>query len=142
MTLRADTVRERLALVRTNLAVLAAAAAVPRERFLADRKEQWAAAYALQITVQALLDAGAHILSGHFKESPREYGEIVPLLARRGVLDASLGERPLKVTGFRNVLVHEYAAVDYALVHEKLGRLDDLADFAAALDAWLAAAGL
>lgn len=141
MTLRPDTVRERLALVRTNLAVLGATAALPRERFLADRKEQWAAAYALQTTVQALLDAGAHVLSGRFKESPREYGEIVPQLTRHGVLDGPLGERLLKVSGFRNVLVHEYAAVDYALVHEKLGQLDDLAEFAAALEAWLTAEG-
>jgi hypothetical protein len=44
MTLRPDTVRERLALVRTNLAVLGATAALPRDRFLADRKEQWATA--------------------------------------------------------------------------------------------------
>ena len=79
MTLRPDTVRERLALVRTNLAELRAGSTIPREKFLADRKEQWAAAYALQTTVQALLDAGAHILSARFKESPREYGEIVPL---------------------------------------------------------------
>jgi len=59
MTLRPDTVRERLALVRTNLAVVGATAALSRDCFLADRKEQWAAAYALQTTVQALLDAGA-----------------------------------------------------------------------------------
>ena len=142
MTLRPDTVRERLALVRTHLAVLGATAALPRDRFLADRKEQWAAAYALQTTVQALLDAGAHILSGRFKESPREYGEIVPQLVRHGVIDAPLGERLLKVAGFRNILVHEYAAVDYALVHEKLGQLDDLAAFAAALDGWLTAQAL
>jgi len=141
MTLRPDAVRERLALVRTNLAVLDDTAALPRDRFLADRKEQWATAYALQITVQALLDAGAHILSGHFKESPREYGDIVPQLVGRGVLDAALGERLFEVAGFRNILVHEYAAVDYALVHQKLGRLDDLAAFAAALEAWLSAQG-
>ncbi|HVO25817.1 MAG TPA: DUF86 domain-containing protein [Candidatus Margulisiibacteriota bacterium] len=142
MTLRPDTVRERLALVRTNLAVLDTMAGLPRDSFLADRKEQWAAAYALQTTVQALLDAGAHILSGHFKESPREYAEIVPQLVRHDVIDAPLGERLLKVAGFRNILVHEYAAVDYALVHEKLGQLADLAAFAAALDGWLTAQGL
>ena len=142
MTLRPDTVRERLALVRTNLAALADTAALPRERFLADRKEEWAAAYALQTTVQALLDAGAHILSGRFKESPREYGEIVPQLVGHDVIDAPLGERLLKVAGFRNILVHEYAAVDYALVHEKLGQLDDLLAFAVAIEDWLAAQGL
>jgi len=47
----------------------------------------------------------------------------------------------LKVSGFRDVLVHEYGTVDYALVHEKLGRLDDLAAFAAAIEAWLSAEG-
>lgn len=138
MTLRPDTIRERLALVRTNIAFLTATASLPRERFLADRKEQWATAYALQITVQALLDAGAHILSGYFKESPREYAEIVPQLARHEVIDAALDH----VAGFRNILVHEYGAVDYALVHEKLSRLDDLGDFAAAIEAWLAEQGL
>ena len=51
MTFRPDTVRERLALVRTNLAVLGATAVLPRDRFLGDRKEQWVAAYALQTTV-------------------------------------------------------------------------------------------
>jgi len=142
MTLRPDAVRERLALVRANLAALSAAAAVPRERFLADRREHWAAAYGLQMTAQALLDAGAHILSGRFKEAPKEYGEIVPQLTRRGVLDAALGERLAKISGFRNVLVHEYAAVDYAVVHDKLQRLDDLVAFAAAVESWLIREGL
>lgn len=137
MTLRPDTIRERLALVRTNLAILAATARLPREHFLADRKEQWATAYALQITVQALLDAGAHILSGRFKESPREYAEIVPQLARHAVIDAALGDRLLHIAGFRNILVHEYGTVDYALVHEKLGQLDELAALAAAIESWL-----
>jgi uncharacterized protein YutE (UPF0331/DUF86 family) len=141
MTLRPETVRERLALVRSNLEVLTAAAGLSRERFLADRKEQWAAAYGLQSTAQALLDAGAHILSGRFKEVPKEYGEIVPLLVRRGVLDAALGERLAKVSGFRNVLVHEYASVDYGVVHEKLQGLDDLVAFAAALERWLTTEG-
>jgi uncharacterized protein YutE (UPF0331/DUF86 family) len=141
MTFRADTVRERLALVRTNLAELRAMATTTLDAFLDDRRAQWAAAYALQTTVQALLDAGAHILSARFKESPRDYGDIVPQLARHRVLQAPLGERLAKVSGFRNILVHEYAAVDYTLVHEKLGQLADLEAFAAAIAAWLESQG-
>jgi len=142
MTVRPDTIRERLTLVRTSLAVLRTSAQLPRERFLAERTEQWAAAYGLQTTVQALLDAGAHVLSGRFKEAPKEYGDIVPRLVAHGVLDDALGQRLVGIAGFRNVLVHEYAAVDFALLHEKLGRLDDLEAFAAALDAWLCREGL
>lgn len=141
MTLRPDTVRERLVSVRTNVAILRTTAGLPRDTFLADRKEQWATAYALQITVQALFDAGAHILSGRFKDSPKEYAEIVPQLVRHGVIEAALGGRLVHIAGFRNILVHEYAAVDYALVHEKLAQLQDLTEFAAALEAWLTAQG-
>lgn len=99
MTLRPDTVRERLALVRSNLAVLGETAFLPRERFLADRKKQWAAAYALQITIQALLDAGAHVLSGRFSEALREYGDVVPGLLRHGVLEARAGGAALRYLG-------------------------------------------
>lgn len=141
MTLRPEAVRERLALVRGNLDTLSAAVALPRDRFVADRKEHWAAAYGLQSTVQALLDAGAHVLSGRFKETPKDYGDIVPRLASRGVLEAKLAERLAQVSGFRNVLVHEYAAVDFGLVHDKLQHLDDLRAFAAAIERWLVAQG-
>jgi uncharacterized protein YutE (UPF0331/DUF86 family) len=78
----------------------------------------------------------AHPLAA-FAESPPDYGDIVPALQRRGVLDAPLGERLQKLSGFRNILVHEYAAVDFALVHDKLNRLDELELFAAALEKWL-----
>ena len=142
MTLRPEVVRERLAFVRRNLAMLEPPAALPKEPFLADLKEQWAAAYGLQVTVQALLDAGAHVLGGWFREAPRDYGEIVPLLARHGVLTPELAQRLSGVSGFRNILVHEYGAVDFALVHDKLRRLDDLTAFAAALEGWLGAQGL
>jgi uncharacterized protein YutE (UPF0331/DUF86 family) len=141
MTLRPDTIRERLSLVRSNLAALRETATLPRERFLADRKEQWATAYALQVTVQALLDAGAHVLSGHFSEGLREYGDVVPRLLQHGVLEPQLAERLRGLSGFRNLLVHEYGTVDYGLVHEKLGRLDELAGFAAAIEEWLTTQG-
>ncbi len=142
MTLRPEAVRERLALVRSNLDTLSAAASLPRDGFIADRKEQWAAAYGLQSTVQALLDAGAHVLSGRFREAPNDYGDIVPRLAGCGVLEPALAGRLAQVSGFRNVRVHEYAAVDFGLVHDKLQHLDDLRAFAAALERWLAAQGV
>jgi uncharacterized protein YutE (UPF0331/DUF86 family) len=45
------------------------------------------------------------------------------------------------VAGFRNVLVHGYLSVDRAVVHEVLNaRLDDFAEFARLVDAFVAAA--
>ena len=91
--------------------------------------------------MQSLLDAGAHVLSGHFKQSPREYFEIVPRLVQEGVLEPELGERLRGISGFRNILVHEYGSVDYGRVHHKLSRLVDFSDFAAAIEDWLARQG-
>jgi uncharacterized protein YutE (UPF0331/DUF86 family) len=139
VTLRPDVVRERLAFVRQNLAALAQAAGLAKDRFLADRTQQWAAAYGLQVTVQSLLDAGAHVLSAAYQESPRDYGEIVRLLAQHEVLSIELAGALAGLSGFRNILVHEYGAVDFAIVHDKLRTLDDLIAFAAALERWLVA---
>ncbi len=86
MTLRPEVVRERLAIVRRNLRVLETPARMPRDAFVRDLREQWAAAYGLQTTVQALLDAAAHVLSARFAEAPRDYGEIVPLLELRNYI--------------------------------------------------------
>jgi uncharacterized protein YutE (UPF0331/DUF86 family) len=93
-------------------------------------------------TSQALLDAGAHILSGQFKEAPKDYSDIVPRLGACGVLEPALAGCLAQVSGFRNVLVHEYAAVDFGLVHDKLQHLDDLRAFAAALERWLVTQGM
>ncbi len=142
MTLRPEVVRERLAIVRRNLRVLETPARMPRDAFVRDLREQWAAAYGLQTTVQALLDAAAHVLSARFAEAPRDYGEIVPLLERNGLLDAAAAGKLAKLSGFRNILVHQYAEVDFGLVHDGLQRLGELADFAAALERWLVAQGL
>lgn len=64
MNLRADVVRERLALVRRNVAELERLAALGRPAFASNLREQWAAAYGLQTAVQALLDAGGARLVG------------------------------------------------------------------------------
>src|SRR5207245_2665538 len=82
-------------LARRDLAELRRAAALPREAVLGELRDQWAAAYGLQVTAQSLLDAGAHVLTATFSEAPRDYGEIVPALVRHEVLPPELGKRLL-----------------------------------------------
>lgn len=74
-------------------------------------------------------------------EGLREYGDVVPRLLQHGVLEPRLAERLQGLSGFRNLLVHQYGSVDYGLVHEKLARLDELAGFAAAIEEWLTEQG-
>lgn len=59
------------------------------------------------------------------------------LLARHKVLDTDLARPLANAVGFRNVLVHQYAAVDNDRVIAALDELDDLAGFVQQVSAWL-----
>jgi len=85
-----------------------------------------------------LFDTGNHILAAEFQEVPDEYREIPPRLAARGVISAATAARLDSLSGFRHVLVHDYASVDVRRVHAGLARLDDFEAFVADVESWLA----
>lgn len=91
----------------------------------------WAVEHGLQIAIQALLDVGNHILAVHGANGVEEYADILERLAERGVLPRDFAESIRGMAGFRNLLVHGYARVDLARVHEFLStRLGDFEAFA------------
>jgi uncharacterized protein YutE (UPF0331/DUF86 family) len=106
-----------------------------------DRKLQWAIQHGLLIAAEALFDAGAHILAGDLRESTDEYREIPERLLARGVIAAETARRLEGLSGFRSILVHEYADIDLGRVVLGLGRLDDLEAFVADVEVWLARTG-
>jgi uncharacterized protein with HEPN domain len=55
-----------------------------------------------------------------------------------GLLASSTAKRLDSLSGFRNVLVHDYAKVDVRRVHAGLARLDDFEAFVADVEMWLA----
>ncbi len=48
-----------------------------------------------------------------------------------------LAESLARAVGFRNVLVHQYATLDVAIVMNALERLDEFDEFVAAVGSWL-----
>jgi len=55
-----------------------------------------------------------------------------------GVLPADFARYLAPLAGFRNILVHEYLAVDWDEVYQTLHRLEDLERFAELTRRWLA----
>jgi hypothetical protein len=53
------------------------------------------------------------------------------------VLSADLADHLRRAVGFRNVLVHDYIAVDDGIVLERLANLADLDDFIAVVATWV-----
>ena len=141
MPLRAEVVRRKLLEIEEAVGQLRAWLPVTAEAMRQDRKLQWAIQHGLLISAEALFDAGAHILAGEFRESTDEYREIPERLLARGVISTETTRRLASLSGFRNILVHEYAEIDVGRVALGLGRLGDIEAFVADVEGWLARSG-
>ena len=88
-----------------------------REMGLRDWVQELAALHALQVQAQALLDLVLHLAAelGYAPETPREAAR---LLHGEGLLTGEELDFIRRVSGFRNIVVHEYAGVDMGLVRE------------------------
>jgi uncharacterized protein YutE (UPF0331/DUF86 family) len=91
---------------------------------------------ALQVSAEALFDIGHHVLAGRGHVVPGKYREIVPALVAKGILPPSLAPRLEGMAGLRNILVHDYARIDEAILRRVVDEhLSDLREAHAALSA-------
>lgn len=92
----------------------------------------------LEVAAQCVIDIAHRIIALSRAEKPADYyGAILSLGALR-VLPADLARRLAPLAGFRNILVHEYVAINWDEVYASLQRLDDVARFAELIRQWLA----
>ena len=99
-----------------------------RNAYEAEFEVRLATEHALQIAVQICIDVGAHLIAEHGLKTPSDYKAVFDVLKAAG-LDAGLAERLGNAAGMRNVIVHEYLALDDDLVWAALENLDDLRNF-------------
>ena len=98
-----------------------------REDFLADNTQIAAAKYCLQVSIEACLDIGNHIIAAHNYRKPKDYKNIFTVLNENGVIPDDFTATLKQMAGLRNRLVHLYWEVDSAEVHKILQ--EDLDDF-------------
>jgi uncharacterized protein YutE (UPF0331/DUF86 family) len=119
-----DLVLAKVATLERSLARIAAA----RERAGLDALDrQDIIVLNLQRAVQAMIDLAAHVVAREGLGIPDDLAASFELLKRAAILDDDLAERMRRMTGFRNVAVHEYRKLDpdvvESIVRERLGDL-------------------
>jgi uncharacterized protein YutE (UPF0331/DUF86 family) len=67
--------------------------------------------------VQVCVDIGTHIISATESIAPRSMGEVFSALGRRGTISQETATAMRKAVGFRNVAVHNYDVISWAIVH-------------------------
>ena len=133
----AEVVNRRLREIGRRLGALREVYSRGEGTYLADPGLQAQAERHLQLALQCTIDIALHIVADDTDRTPEDYGSAFRELGAVGILAKDLADRLRMAAGLRNVLVHAYLDVDPARIWIHLGRLDDLEDFAKAVDAYL-----
>jgi uncharacterized protein YutE (UPF0331/DUF86 family) len=91
----------------------------------------------LEIAAQCCIDISHRIISLENARKPTGYYDAILSMGELGVLSPDFARHLAPLAGFRNVLVHEYASVDWDQVYQHLQRLADLERFAERIRDWV-----
>jgi uncharacterized protein YutE (UPF0331/DUF86 family) len=106
------------------------------EQFHEDRTAREIVTLNLFVAIQECLDLASHWLADAGLSVPPRYGDVFLALADHGPIERPLAQRLAAAAGLRNLIAHQYGAIDPSRLHAAaINHLDDLADFCRALAA-------
>ena len=84
----------------------------------------------LYLTAQTVIDLAEAAISFRGYRKPATMAESFSILAEEEIISNELTEKMIKLTGFRNVLAHDYEKLNYEIVYDVLqNRLADIEEF-------------
>ena len=108
------------------------------EAYRADWKTQRIVERTLQMAIEVCLDVATHIIADRGLRVPTTYAEAFEVLGEAGLLAPAQRDALMRMSRFRNLLVHEYARLDPAMVVRILREdLKDLTGFKSAVLSWI-----
>ena len=102
-----------------------------REAFLKDAAKIGGAKYYLQISVEACLNIGNHIIASERFRAPKDYRDVFNVLNENGIIPDDFTVTLRQMAGLRNRLVHLYWEVNDEQIYDDLQHhLDDFDKYA------------
>jgi uncharacterized protein YutE (UPF0331/DUF86 family) len=127
---------DRIAVVRDATARIRAVLPSTPQAFVEDRTAREVVVLNLFVAIQACLDLASHWLADEGWAVPDTYGDLFTALTDHGVLDRRLAGGLTAAAGLRNLVAHQYGALDWHRLHAMaMSDLGDLESFCAALAA-------
>jgi len=103
---------------------------ITAERYREDWRTQRIVERTLQMAIEVCVDLANHVIADRGLRVPATYAEAFEVLGEAGILSAAQQEAMVRIAKFRNVIVHDYARVDPAIVVRILrAHLGDFAGF-------------
>ena len=133
-----DLLRRKLAELAEYVTQVSEYREVTLERYRADWKTQRIVERTLQIAIETCLDVASHVVADRGLRVPSTYAETFEILVQAGLMVPDLGRVMIDMTGFHNVVVHEYARINAEVVIRILREhLDDFRRFEAEALRWM-----
>jgi uncharacterized protein YutE (UPF0331/DUF86 family) len=108
------------------------------EEYRRDWRTQRIVERTLQMSIEVCIDVANHVIADRKLRVPGTYAETFDVLAEAGLLDSTLHEVMGRMSGFRNVVVHDYARLDPSRVVRVLrDGIEDFAKFKTAALGWI-----
>jgi uncharacterized protein YutE (UPF0331/DUF86 family) len=111
----------------------------PRSDFAVDPVLRDVAERNFEVAAQCVIDIAMRIISLEGAPRTTDGAEAIRRLAELGVLPPDFARDLAPISGFRNILVHEYLDIDWEIVHRQFSNLGQLRFFAARVRDWLTA---
>jgi len=84
----------------------------------------------LYLLVQSTIDLAEAVLSFKNLRKPTTFSETFIILEEAKIIEKALAEKMIKMVGFRNILAHDYAEINYDIVYDVLqNRVSDIEEF-------------
>lgn len=136
--LRGQVIAERSAWIRKMIDQVKDLPLESYDLFCSDPRNLGAAESYLRRCLEALLDLGRHLLAKGFGRPVSEYKAIAMVLEEQGVLDEKERLTMVKLTGYRNRMVHFYQEISEQELYEICtGRLGDIEELLSTFLKWV-----
>ena len=124
---RKEIIRKRLNKLDEYLGVLKKLQQYSFKEFTVDPERYGSAERFLQLTIEAIIDMGNHVIADSELGVVNWYSDIPKIMAEKEFISSALEEKWISMIGFRNTLVHEYIDIDRKIVYNVLqNNLKDL----------------
>ncbi len=113
-------VKSKIVHIENSLGRLKEKQKVSFDEFKKDIDLQDIVLHNLQLAIQGCIDMASHIISDEGWRVPATLAELFDVIAKHKIISRELGERLSKMAGFRNIIIHEYEAIDLKKVYSIL----------------------
>ena len=123
-------IENKISSVKKYLRILERYKQYSQDEIVNDIDKKGAVERYLYLAVQASIDLAESVIAYKNLRKPSTMSDSFYILQEEGIISIELTEKMVKMTGFRNIIAHDYEKLNYAIVYDVLqNRLPDIEDF-------------